>query len=122
MRSTAGRGFSLIELMIVCAIVGVLAAIAYTAYDAYVSQVHTNDSAAAPADCPRTAQAARDAAAATIAPTPPLALAKTADARCDSATRRIQDGLAPLDIEIPATGGTAAFLRITPRVRAGRAA
>lgn len=122
MRSTTGRGFSLIELMIVCAIVGVLAAIAYTAYDAYVSQVRTGEAAAAPADCPRTAQAAREATAGTIAPTPPSSDAKSADARCDSATRRIQDGLAPLDIEIPATGGTAAFLRDALPLRAGRAA
>ena len=122
MRRTTGRGFSLIELMIVCAIVGVLAAIAYTAYDAYLSQVRTNESAAAPADCPRTAQAERYAAAGTIASTPPPALAQAADARCDSATRRIQDGLAPLDIEIPATGGTAAFLHNTLPVRPGRTA
>ena len=122
MRCTTGRGFSLIELTIVCAIIGVLAAIAYTAYDAYVSQVRTNASAAAPADCPRTAQAARDVSAGTIAPTPPTARAQGADARCDSATRRIQDGITPVEIEIPATGGTAAFLRHAPPVRAGRAA
>ena len=115
-------GFTLLELMIVVVIVGVLAAIAYTAYDAYVSQVHANESAAAPEDCPRTAQAPRDAIAGTMVPASPPARAKGADAGCDSATRRIQDGVAPLDIEIPATGGTAAFLRNPLPLRAGRVA
>ena len=111
MRSTTESGrVSFIEVMIVCAIIGVLAAIAQTAYDAYASQVRADEPAAATLDCKAAdGDAATGRSAASSAP--------GADSRCDSATRRIQDGLAPLDIELPATGGTSAARRAPLRAR-----
>ena len=121
MRSTTGRGFSLIELMIVCAIIAVLAAIAQTAYDAYISETSKDATVAAPLDCP---PGARNAAAGTApAATPRASVGQAADPRCDSATRRIQNGVAPMEFEVPATGGRSARLeRTPPRLAPGAAA